>query len=168
MRLANAGDEVAGALRHHRGGLEVIGLYQESLPRVDATPHVAEGLATDLAHARSQRLRVNGLGDGVAPGQRIERAQVVGRKRHRPARTRIAEAETLGQGRQGSAAGMPDAVDILETGQVVALRRGRDQVAPALRQGRRYRKGRHLAPGVTAGVGIARHHQLGNEVPDLG
>lgn len=166
MRLTNAGDEIAGALRHHRRGLEVVGLYQETLPWVDAAPHVAECLATDLAHARNERLRVDGLGDGVAPGQRIERAEVVGRKRHRPARTCIAEA--VGQGSQGSAAGMPDAVDILEAGQVVALRRGRDQVAPALRQGRWRRQGRHLAPGIAAGVGIARHHQLGNEVANLG
>ncbi|MNT52983.1 hypothetical protein D3C72_1900430 [compost metagenome] len=134
MRLADARDEITGPLRHHGGGFEVVWLDQKTLPWVDAAPHAAEGLATNLAHARDECLRVDGLGDGVAPGQRIERAEVVGRKGHRPARTRIAEA--VSQGCQCRAAGMPEAVDILEARQVVALRRGRDQVAPALRRGR--------------------------------
>ncbi|MNH29531.1 hypothetical protein D3C79_897690 [compost metagenome] len=87
---------------------------------VDATPHVAKCLVADLAHARNQCLRVDGFGNGLAPRQRVEGTEVVGRKRHGTAWARI--AERMRQGGKGSPAGVPDAVDILEPWQVIALR----------------------------------------------
>ena len=130
VRLANASDEVAGALRHYGTRLEVVGLHQKSVAWVDATPHVAECLVADLAHARNQCLRVDRFGNGLAPRQRVERAEVIGCIRHGTAWAGI--AERMRQGGKGSSPRVPDAIDILEPWQVIALRRRRDQVATPL------------------------------------
>ncbi|MNL51723.1 hypothetical protein D3C87_1748450 [compost metagenome] len=100
------------------------------MPWIDTAPHVPKCLAANLAHARNERLWVDGFGNGVTPGQRVERAEIVRRKGNCATRARIAEA--MRKGRQRRTAGMPDAVDILEPGQIIALRRRRDQVATPL------------------------------------
>ncbi|MNY43571.1 hypothetical protein D3C86_1785450 [compost metagenome] len=102
----------------------------------------------------------------MAPGQRVQGAQVVGHERSCTAGAGITGLRS--QLRGGPATGVPNTVDILEAGQVVTVGVRGDQVAATLRAADGSGECSHLGPGVVAGGGVARDHQLRNEMTHLG
>ncbi|MNQ72817.1 hypothetical protein D3C85_875290 [compost metagenome] len=102
----------------------------------------------------------------MAPGQRVQGAQVVGHERSCTAGAGIAGLRS--QLRGGPATGVADAIDVLEAGQVVAVGVRRDQVAATFRTADGRGEGGHLGPGVIAGGGVARDHEFRNEMTNLG
>ncbi|MNV85808.1 hypothetical protein D3C71_1797900 [compost metagenome] len=66
------------------------------------------------------------------------------------------------------ATGVADAINVLESRQIVAAGVRRDQVAATFCTADGSGEGGHLGPGVIAGGGVARDHQLRNEMTNLG
>ncbi|MOA12324.1 hypothetical protein D3C78_1323060 [compost metagenome] len=102
----------------------------------------------------------------MAPGQRVQGAQVVGHERSSAAGAGVAGLR--GQLRRSPATRMTNAINVFETRQVVALAVRRDQVAATFRAVDRAGEGGHLGPGVIASSRVARHHQFRNEMTHLG
>ncbi len=166
MWLPVTGDDIAGPLRHHRGRLEIIGLYQKTLPGIDVAPHVSQGLPTDFTDPRHERLGVKTFRYAMAPGQRVQGAQVVGHERSSAAGAGVAGLR--GQLRGGPATWMTDAINVFEARQVVAVGVRRDQVAATFRTANGRGEGGRLGPWIIARSGVARDHEFRNEMTNLG
>ncbi len=165
MRLAAAGDDIAGALGDHGGGLVVIGLLHKTTARIDRPPQVAGYRRSNFAATRNQCFGVQHLGQVLPPGQRIEGAQQIRHERRTGPGTVV--AELAGEAPEEKCARMTDHIGILETEQRVLVCLIGGAVAPALRAGIRRAHQRHLAPRIGAGVRVSRHHRVGHKMPNL-
>ncbi|MCY1297468.1 hypothetical protein D9M70_469070 [compost metagenome] len=165
VQLTAASDDVPGALGHHRGGLVVIGLVQESAAWVDIAPQVHRAAGADFSLARYQGFRVHPLGYVEAPGERIERAQQIGHEG--PASSGAGIPRRRRKLAEEVAAGVTDDVGILEFCQVVLVAVVGRAVSTrlCLGVGRAHRL--HFHPGIGSGGRVAGDHGVGHVVPDF-